>query len=515
MRLVGILDPALRSPAPLQKLILDLHTPEGLLLNREPRNLLFAFLNPTELANLLRCLNFTPSQDFQANLNQLAKARIFRDSDKERALFNFFELPPPQREAPPPAPTQEACIGGYPLFAHQRAALRALKQKLSTAPRRAVLHMPTGSGKTRTAMNFIADYLRQNEPSVVIWLAYSEELCEQAIEEFQKAWEALGNRPLNAYRFWGGHELQPATLQDGFVVAGLAKTYSAAKRSIEFISTLGSRCSLVIIDEAHSAIAETYSLVLDALVVHHSTTMLLGLTATPGRTWNEVDVDAQLAAFFAQKKVMLEIPGYTNPVEYLVAEGYLAQAQYVPLFYQGGLELSPAELAQLQRELDIPDAILRRLAEDEKRNLSIIQHVEDLAKRHQRILVFAATVEHSDLLATVLRARGLHAHSLTSHTPPTTRAMVINDYKNNDATAKILCNYGILTTGFDAPRTSATLIARPTKSLVLYSQMIGRAIRGPQAGGNAIAEVVTVIDHALPGFRSVAEAFTNWEDIWE
>jgi superfamily II DNA or RNA helicase len=71
-----------------------------------------------------------------------------------------------------------------------------------------------------------------------------------------------------------------------------------------------------------------------------------------------------------------------------------------------------------------------------------------------------------------------------------------------------------LTAGFDAPRTSAALIARPTKSLVLYSQMVGRAIRGPRAGGNKEAEIVTVVDRGLPGFGSVAEAFNNWEDVW-
>lgn len=79
----------------------------------------------------------------------------------------------------------------------------------------------------------------------------------------------------------------------------------------------------------------------------------------------------------------------------------------------------------------------------------------------------------------------------------------------------VLCNYGVLTTGFDAPATSAVLIARPTKSLVLYSQMVGRGIRGPLAGGNSDAEIVTVVDNNLPGFGSVASAFTNWEDVWE
>ncbi len=121
--------------------------------------------------------------------------------------------------------------------------------------------------------------LRNNEPTLVIWLAYSEELCEQAVTEFQKAWDSLGDRTLSTYRFWGSHELDLAQAQDGLVVAGLAKVYHAAKKSIRFINQLGVRCSLVIIDEAHQAIAQTYKLVLDALVVPYEKTALLGLTA--------------------------------------------------------------------------------------------------------------------------------------------------------------------------------------------------------------------------------------------
>ena len=78
----------------------------------------------------------------------------------------------------------------------------------------------------------------------------------------------------------------------------------------------------------------------------------------------------------------------------------------------------------------------------------------------------------------------------------------------------VIVNYGVLTTGFDAPAISAAVIARPTRSLVLYSQMVGRATRGTRAGGNEEAEIVTVVDPHLPGFGNVADAFRNWEDVW-
>ena len=78
----------------------------------------------------------------------------------------------------------------------------------------------------------------------------------------------------------------------------------------------------------------------------------------------------------------------------------------------------------------------------------------------------------------------------------------------------VLVNFGVLTTGFDAPRASAVVIARPTQSLVLYTQMVGRGIRGPKAGGTKECTILTVVDPNLPGFGDVAKAFLNWEDVW-
>lgn len=211
----------------------------------------------------------------------------------------------------------------------------------------------------------------------------------------------------------------------------------------------------------------------------------------------------------------MEVDGYENPVAYLVDQQYLARVYYKPLFYEGTVELSAADVRRIQNHFDIPESVLQRFAEDEMRNLAIITELEELVKRHRRILVFAATVAHSDLLAAVLQMRNLAAYSVTGSTPSQRRAQIIDRFKQDTQDVRIICNFGVLTTGFDAPLTSAAVIARPTKSLVLYSQMVGRAIRGKRAGGNETAEIVTVVDHHLPGFGSIADAFNNWEDIWE
>ncbi|MBW4482086.1 MAG: DEAD/DEAH box helicase [Tildeniella torsiva UHER 1998/13D] len=511
VQLLKILDPKLATPSQLGQILASLYSPESLLLREEFRCELIDLLRPEQAKILATILGLTDTSDI---FQSLRTVKIRRKSDQERALLDFFEISIPEPEYIPEVPQPESLIPSYPLFCHQRRVSQEVQQHLTLEPKRVLLHMPTGSGKTRTAMNIIADHLRSLEPTLVVWLAYSEELCEQAANEFQQAWQHLGNREVLIYRFWGNYELDIDQAQDGIVVAGLSKVYSKAKGSIRFINRLGSRSSLVVIDEAHQAIAETYRLVLDALVVPYDNTGLLGLTATPGRTWADINADAELANFFAQRKVTLEIPGYDSPVDYLVEEGYLARANYRSLMYESGLSLTDRDRQRIQNELELPQHLLDRLAEDEQRNLCILLEIEDLALRHQRIIVFGISVQHAKLLAVVLRARGLIADAVTGDTPSRERERLISSFKDNSPEPKVLCNYGVLTTGFDAPRTSAAVIARPTKSLVLYSQMVGRAIRGVRAGGNETAEIITVVDSDLPGFDSVSAAFTNWEDVW-
>ena len=373
--------------------------------------------------------------------------------------------------------------------------------------------MPTGAGKTRTAMSLICDYLRQTEPGVVVWLAQSEELCQQAFEEFQRAWSALGNRELTAARYWGEAQDPVDELRDGFVVAGLSKMFEAARRDIDFIARLADHTCLVVMDEAHQAIAETYSLVLDVLEGKKASTRLVGLTATPGRSFEDPEQNEKLARFWNKNKVGIQVEGFDNPVDFLVSEGFLARPTFSPLFYNG-TELTAADEREMSKSLDIPPSVLRRVGDDAKRNMQIVRAAEILLTRHQRAIVFAPSVQSAELLAAVLVSRGSHAFSITSGTASSERARTIASFKSNSDRPMVICNYGVLTTGFDVPRTSAALIARPTRSLVLYTQMVGRAVRGKQSGGNDTAEIVTVVDRELPGFADFGEAFLHWEEPW-
>ncbi len=402
----------------------------------------------------------------------------------------------------------------YRLFPHQRKAADKVFAAIKDGRGRLVLHMPTGAGKTRTAMHVICRVLNKTEPAVIVWLANSSELLDQAADAFGEAWECLGNRKVDLYRFWGDHSPDIKKLSDGLIIAGFQKFHAyKSKNNLDFLR-LGQQVRLVVVDEAHQATAPTYKATIEALTGTGKHDALLGLTATPGRTWSDISADEELSEFFNEKKVILEIDGWDNPVQYLMDEGYLARPRFNQLVYEDGRGDSRA-IVHNQSGDDYSVDVLDRLSMNLDRNLAIIAEAERLIESgHNRIILFSSSVRHGEVIAAALSAKGIDARIVTGETPRNLRARVIKAFRGESSTPMVLCNYGVLTTGFDAPNTSAAIIARPTKSLVLFSQMVGRATRGRKAGGNETCEITTVVDVSLPGFGDVAEAFVNWEDVW-
>lgn len=397
------------------------------------------------------------------------------------------------------------------LFPHQKQVAAEVEKYLYREDGRAMLHLPTGVGKTRTAMSVVASHLRHRK-GIVLWLATTRELLEQASDEFSLTWKAVGDRPVECIRFWGDYNPTLSKVSDGLLVAGLSKLHSYGRRRKDLWS-LGDRTTMVVFDEAHQAVAPTYRDLVDSIVTRNPKTPFLGLSATPGRTWNDPEVDEMVADLFYRNKVTIECAS-GSPIEDLTAAGYLAAVSFRLLNVVPGLTLSESDLSNLASSLDIPADIAARLGMDEKRNLRIVEAIVDLTQRHHRILVFTPSASNATLLASVCRGIGLSASAVTAKTDAAERERVIRRFKRPAGGAQVLLNYGVLTTGFDAPAASAAIVARPTKSLVLYSQMVGRLIRGPQAGGTRQCEVTTVVDTNLPGFGDVAEAFVNWEDVW-
>ncbi|WP_423798163.1 DEAD/DEAH box helicase [Neobacillus sp. SAB-20_R2A] len=519
IKLTQLLDEKYLKTANLKNIVFQIYEERSFLDNKNLRIILINLLRFNEAKLIADTLGFPSSSETDEYIF-LKKKKLVNGSEDEMIFYNFFGIPISksdfgEKELNLPWETVSA---DYQLFPHQRKAVNDLKMKLKMYPHRVLLHMPTGSGKTRTTMSLLADFLRENEPALIIWLASTEELCSQSYLEFQRAWSYLGNRSLDIGKLWGNNDVEAIRhINDGLIVAGFQKLthYLNSIEGLKLLSNISSKFSFIVVDEAHQSIAERYQSVIEIIYNSNPNTRLLGLSATPGRTWNDVEEDRKLAHFYNQQKVTLQISNYQNPVDYLIKNEYIAKVNYKNLVYSNEGELTEQiNRFQFDQKKDYSKEILSLLGSDAKRNIEIIYEIIHLTEKHKRIIVFAPSVESSDTIASILKLKGLFAYSVTSNTDLLQRRTIIKEFKDNDDTVKIICNYGVLTTGFDSPYTSAAVIARPTLSLVLYSQMIGRAIRGKKAGGNSEAEVVTVVDTELPGFKSVADSFYNWEDVW-
>ena len=506
---IKALDPALATGERLGELAARMVDPSTLLRDTDGRQ------------HIVRALPLPKARELAERLGVRDGRSIFDDLCSEVAhdtalpvLLSFFGMVEEERASSAPASDLTRATAKYALFDHQRSAADRVIAALNHHPHKVVLHMPTGAGKTRTAMHIVASHLRRNEPTVVCWLAQNAELLNQAADEFENAWRSLGNRTVDLARFWGSRNPDLFSIHDGVVVAGLAKMSALEDRDPNALLRLADRASLTIIDEAHQAIAPTYANVLNTLHMKRPKNALLGLTATPGRSWSDIEEDKKLSNFFDGQKVTLEVEGYDDPVNFLIDQKYLARPVFKRLNSNADMETDAADVRLLASDSDIPESILRRLGDDTSRNLKIVVAAEDLLTRHNRVILFAPSVANARMLTAIMLARGHEAFVVTGESNASERERTIRRFKGSDSKPMILINYGVLTTGFDAPRISAALIARPTKSLVLYSQMVGRATRGIRAGGNDEAEIVTVVDPHLKGFGDIAEAFINWEDVW-
>ena len=397
------------------------------------------------------------------------------------------------------------------LFPHQIDTVQKTRDMLEKSPHKVLLHMPTGSGKTISAIRIIISHMLENPSSLVIWLAHNEELCEQSLQEFQRTWKLAGDRKIDTYRFFGSNKLQLLSIKKGFVSASLSKMIGSAKKSSVFLSEVAQHTSFVVIDEAHMATADKFRKIIEELSLNDNT-KLLGLSATPGRKSEpDAEPNEDLARFFSNNKQIL-ITDKQNPIEFLTNKGYLAKATFNPIPYDTS-NLSEEDIAKIKRSLDIPDEILKKISLITQRNVAIVREIERLTKKHKKIIMFASSIEHAQSISLILSSRNVNSHYLIGKTPLKTRRKMLNDYKNTD-TPMVLCNYGVLTTGFDAPKTSAIVIARPTKSYVLYAQMVGRGIRGPKAGGNKECEISVIQDENIKDFIDMPNIFTQWEKFW-
>ena len=383
---------------------------------------------------------------------------------------------------------------------------RALYNLNSGNPQeRMLIHMPTGTGKTKTSMHIIANYIQftLHNKGVVIWIAHTTELLEQAYNTFVDVWGHLGNREINAYKLWGSKSIQDTSVElDGVIFCGLSKIMSIYDSSPKLFERLKKDCRLVVFDEAHKAAADKTKKIIEQLMLMPSgyeNRALIGLSATPGRTTEKTYNNNLLANMFGGKLIYIDSDTLNRiNMGQLQALNSVAEKNIIKYFQERRI-LSKIKTERLsykkeftERELHILSSALEDLGYDEKeysskqlevlaenkhRNLAIMQKLRMLYTTKTPTIVFACSVEHAKMLSAMLTLEGIPNSLVVGEMNAIDRKKAIELFKDRDSGVDIIINYEVLTTGFDSKNIKCVFITRPTKSVVLYSQMLGRGLR--------------------------------------
>ena len=382
--------------------------------------------------------------------------------------------------------------------------------------KRFLIHMPTGSGKTRTAGEIIVDFIRLssskallNNKMKILWIAQSSELCYQAYETIKWLFDKKGTSNISIGHFYDSRKL-PENIENNSAIIFCSIQQLLLHYEEPIWQKIKNDNYLVVVDEAHRSVAHEWVNALNYFV-SNSSTYLLGLTATPGFGKKGDESNSYLSTYYNNNKISITDENYTeipNPIEHLVQREFLAKINRIDIDSYVDLEGSISK--DDHSNFKFTKKTLKQLSISHTRNSSIINIIKDNYSKGKKILVFTCGIEHNKILQAILTSLDIVSESVDTNSK--NRNTLINRFKDGDL--NILLNFGVLTTGFDAPKSNVAIIGRPTQSVTLYSQMIGRVMRGKKAGGNEFCKVVTVKD-PIYGFRDMSESFEYWEELWD
>lgn len=376
--------------------------------------------------------------------------------------------------------------------------------RTTDSPSRALLFLPTGAGKTRVTVEaLVRSIVARDFDGHVLWMAQSDELCEQAVQTWQTVWRQFGDRPLRIGRLWSSNQVASSDSDASVIVATDAKLDEVrAEEDYEWLRA----AAIVVIDEAHGATAKSVTEILRWLGIDQRRTdrPLLGLTATPFKGTGE-GANQRLATRFGKR--LLNVLG-DDPYSELQRRGYLARVEHRVLPGSAYL-LDVSEEKTFETFGDVPRSVLERIGRDRDRTLRL---VDDISAQPSEwpILVFTSSVLAAQTLSVLLRVRGITSEAVSGSTPMQERRRTIEAFRDNKIHVLVNCN--VLTQGFDAPGVRALYIARPTFSPNAYIQMVGRGLRGAKNGGKPECLVVNVSDTFAMFGKQLA--YNEFDYLW-
>jgi superfamily II DNA or RNA helicase len=329
----------------------------------------------------------------------------------------------------------------FDLREYQLDCLKAIKTSISSGIFRILIAMATGLGKT-VCFAHIPEYLDIKGRWLI--LAHREELLEQAAEKLR-----IINRKLHVAIEQAGRRAGDADI----VVASVPTLQRKRLLSLNPDEFAG-----VICDESHHAIASTYTNIFNhfGLLDDGNSKPLLGFTATPKR-----------GDGLGLHKIFQDI-AYEYDIKRGIEEKYLSQLAGYRIKTTSSLDninTRHGEFVQSQLENEINTKF---------RNQLIVEKYLGLAKE-RKALAFCAGVEHAHALSDEFISANVQSAAIDGKTPKKIRADILHRFSSGEL--RVVTNCGVLTEGFDDPGVSAIIMARPTKSTLLYTQIIGRGTR--------------------------------------
>ncbi len=322
---------------------------------------------------------------------------------------------------------------------YQLAAVDTTMARLAAGSPSVLLIAPTGSGKTVVA----AELFRRltGLGASLLFLVHRRELIDQTVATFQR---------------FG--------LPAGVVMAG--RREHSALIQVASVQTLAHRtppaAELLCIDECHHyTLKNTYGRIVD----RYPGVPVIGLTATPWR------LDGKGLADVFRENVLVATPPALRAQGHLVSvTGRVFQAVSAEGVGTAGGDYKPTELANVALTAEVLGDVVKEWLE---------------YARGTRTILFACGVAHSKRFAAQFVAAGVPAEHLDGTTPAKEREQILARVRSGETA--VLCNVGVATEGFDLPELGCVILARPTKSLALYLQMVGRVLR--PADGKTVARI--------------------------
>ena len=332
---------------------------------------------------------------------------------------------------------------------YQIDALNAVKERYAKGHTRQLIVMGTGLGKT-VVFSHVPSFLGITKR--VLILAHREELIQQAADKFLR-WNPAASI--------GIEKAEQRAADDHQIVVASVQTLRKGSPRLTSLNPVD--FGLIITDEAHHATADSYQSIYEhfGVLEDGGKILHLGVTATPSRADGE-----GLSSIFSEIS-------YNMGLLDAIKQGWLANIR--------GFRVSTGQSINEVKSRcgDFATDDLAAAVNNENRNQVIVKHWKELAENRQT-LVFCVDIAHAKALAAVFETHGIRAEAVWGDDPR--REEKVKAVSTGEI--KVLCNCQVLVEGYDAWQISCIIMARPTKSQLLFVQCSGRGTRIPEGINN-------------------------------